>query len=53
MVKDKTMAKYILFQNVSERKLKKEYTISSGATKHTTSQVPSSAPHLERWAWYF
>ena len=41
MVKYKTMVKYILFQNVSERKLKKEYAISS---------VPSSAPHLERWA---
>ena len=39
--------------NVSERKLKKEYTISSGVTKHKTSHGPSSAPHLERWARYF
>ena len=37
-----------LFQNVSERKLKKEYLTSSEATKHTTSQAPSSAPHLEK-----
>ena len=33
--------------------MKKEYTISSGTEKNTTSQAPSSTLHLEVWIRYF
>ena len=48
-----TQLKYILFKNLSERKLKKKQVISSGKTKNMTSQAPSWAPHLKRCTRYF
>ena len=32
---------------------KKEYTISSGTRKNTTSETPSSILHLDDWTRYF
>ena len=37
-----TEAKFIVFQNISKRKLKQEYKISSGKAKNTTIQATSS-----------
>ena len=33
--------------------IKKEYTISAGTGKNTTSQTPSSNLHLDDWTRYF
>ena len=38
----------IYYSKISERKLKKEYAISSGVTENATSQEPSSDCYLER-----
>ena len=39
--------KYILFQNISKMKLKKEYEISPRTEKNTISQAHNSTLHLE------
>ena len=43
----------MLFQNVSKRKLSKEYTIFSGREKKSVSETPSSTLSLEGWTRYF
>ena len=43
----------MLFQNILKRKLKKQYTISSGTGKNTTCHTSSSTLHLEGWTTYF
>ena len=43
----------MLFENISKRKLKKEYTIFPGTGKSTTSQTPSSALHMKGRTMYF
>ena len=43
----------LYYSKISKRKLKKEYTISSGTGKNTISQTLSSTLHLEGQGSYF
>ena len=52
-LKGEKMIIYTIPEYIKKRKLKKEYSISSGIGINTTSQTPSPTLHLERWTRYF